>query len=58
MNRRQIGKHSRLKHGSYWCKHRGHVSRWLDNVVANLRRRKRPKSRMYDSVAEAFGRRA
>jgi hypothetical protein len=46
----------RRKRGSYRCKHRNDVSRWLLNVIENLERARRIKARerMYDSVEDCM----
>lgn len=40
------------KRGSYRCKHRNNVSRWLLNIIQQLQKKRRRKSRMYLSVIE------
>jgi hypothetical protein len=54
MNRRRIGCHRKLKRGSYWSKHRAGVSRWLDNIVKQLRTKRRKKPPMFETVEEAM----
>lgn len=53
MGRKIRGQPRRGKHGSGWVKHRRHVSRWLETVLANMPRPKTPRV-MYESVLEAF----
>lgn len=54
MDRKRIGCHKNFKRGSYWKKHRGGVSRWLDNIVKQLRVKRREKTPMFGTVDEAM----
>lgn len=42
------------KRGSPRCKHRRHVSRWLQCVLANMRPKKTKGTAMYPSVEECL----